>query len=137
MATTSTRRRKFFSGRLQRQAGIAPGAAIHGTARLGRRTKDLVKRLGPADIAVISHTNIDRIAAEELIATGVRVVLNAAESTNGRYPNAGPLLLTQAGVRLIDIPGTGLFDTIKDGDHVVATAKPGAAMMAGNPGICI
>ena len=61
--------------------------------RLGRRTKHLVKRLAPGDIAVIDHVNIDRIAAEELIATGVRAVINASPSSNGRYPNAGPLLL--------------------------------------------
>ena len=53
------------------QRGVR-GEAIHGTARLGRRTKDLVKRLRPGDVAVIDHLNIDRIAAEELIATGVR-----------------------------------------------------------------
>ena len=117
MAPIATRRR-FFSGRLQRQNEVQAGEAIHGTARLGRKTKDLVKRLGPADIAVINHTNIDRIAAEELIATGVRAVLNASESTNGRYPNSGPLLITQAGIRLIDVPGTGLFDKLKDGDPI-------------------
>ena len=59
-----------------RRNGATEGTAIHGTARLGRKTKDLVKRLGPGDIAVIDHTNIDRIAAEELIATGVRAVIN-------------------------------------------------------------
>ena len=118
MAPTATTRRRFFSGRLQRQQTVEPGAAIHGTARLGRKTKDLVKRLGPADIAVINHTNIDRVAAEELIATGVRAVLNASESTNGRYPNAGPLLITQAGIRLIDVPGMELFDKLKDGDPI-------------------
>ena len=74
-------------------------SAIEGTARLGRRTKHLVKRLVPGDVAVIDHVNIDRIAAEELIATGVGAVINASPSSNGRYPNAGPLLLAQAGVR--------------------------------------
>ena len=57
---------------------IATATAIRGTARLGRRTKELVKRLGPADIAVIDHRNLDRIAAEELIACGVRATLNAS-----------------------------------------------------------
>ena len=61
---------------------IATATAIHGIARLGRRTKDLVKRLGPADIAVIDHRNLDRIAAEELIACGVRATLNASRSSD-------------------------------------------------------
>ena len=49
-----------------------PVAPIDGRARLGRKTKDLVKRLGPGDIAVIDHADLDRIAAEDLVATGVR-----------------------------------------------------------------
>ena len=52
-----------------------------GTARLGGRTKHLVKRLQPGDVAVIDHVNVDRIAAEELIATGVAAVLNASPSS--------------------------------------------------------
>ncbi len=91
---------------------------IHGTARLGRKTKHLVKRLGPGDVAIIDHTNIDRIAAEELIATGVGAVINVSDSSNGRYPNSGPLLLTSAGVRLVDAPRTALFEQLKDGDPV-------------------
>jgi uncharacterized membrane-anchored protein len=110
---TASRRFGALLGR--RDAATADGA-IHGTARLGRKTKELVKRLGPADVAVIDHTNIDRIAAEELIATGVRAVLNASESSNGRYPNAGPLLLARAGIRLIDAPEAQLFERIRDGD---------------------
>ena len=85
-----------------------------------------MKKLGPGDIAVIDHTNIDRIAAEELISTGVRAVLNASQSSNGRYPNAGPLLLAQAGVRLIDAPGADLFDRIKNGDPL--TIEDGTVM---------
>ena len=46
---------------------------------------------------MIDHLNIDRIAAEELIASGVRAVLNASPSTDGRYPNTGPLMLVRAG----------------------------------------
>jgi uncharacterized membrane-anchored protein len=110
---TSTRR---LGALLNRRSEQPAGAAVYGTARLGRKTKDLVKKLGPGDIAVINHTNIDRIAAEELISTGVRAVLNASQSSNGRYPNAGPLLLARAGVLLIDAPGAELFDRIKDGD---------------------
>ena len=78
-----------------------------------------MKRLGPADVAIIHHADIDRIAAEELIATGVRAVVNVAPSTTGRYPNPGPLLLTRAGVRLVDAPGAPLFERLGDGDPVV------------------
>jgi uncharacterized membrane-anchored protein len=112
-----TRARVRFPSRDPRRA--APdGATLQGSARLGRRTKDLVKRLGPHDVAVIDHADIDRIAAEELVASGVRVVINCAPSSTGRYPNAGPLLLVRAGVRVIDAPGAPLFERLRDGEPV-------------------
>jgi uncharacterized membrane-anchored protein len=90
-----------------------------GTARLDRRTKRLVKRLGSNDIAIIDHQDLDRISAEELLESGVRVVVNVAASTTGTYPNAGPLALVRGGVRLIDAPGFDLFDEVKDGEQLV------------------
>jgi uncharacterized membrane-anchored protein len=89
-----------------------------GRARLGKRTKDLVKRLRPGDVAVIDHRDIDRMAAEDLIETGVKAVVNAAPSTTGRYPNAGPLLLARAGIQLVDAPEARLFESLSDGDLV-------------------
>jgi uncharacterized membrane-anchored protein len=100
---------------LSRRNGAPADEAIRGSARLGRRTKELVKRLRPGDIAVIDHVNIDRIAAEELIATGVGAVLNASPSSDGRYPNAGPLLLVRAGIALIDIEGEDPFELLAEG----------------------
>jgi uncharacterized membrane-anchored protein len=87
-----------------------------GTARLDRRTKHLVRRLGPDDIAIIDHTDLDRVSAEELLESGVRVVINVAQSQTGRFPNPGPLTLVRGGVRLIDAPGADLFDQVSDGD---------------------
>ncbi len=89
---------------------------LTGTARLGRRTKDLVKHLRADDIAIVDHADLDRVSAEELAETGVRVVVNVASSSTGRFPNPGPLELVRAGVRLIDAPGAPLFDEVSDGD---------------------
>jgi uncharacterized membrane-anchored protein len=89
-----------------------------GRARLGRRTKNLVAHLGPDDVAIIDHQDIDRVSAEELLESGVRVVVNVARSQTGRFPNPGPLLLVRGGVRLIDAPGAPLFDELSDGDDV-------------------
>jgi uncharacterized membrane-anchored protein len=119
MATVSRRR---FPALLSRRNGATAGEAIQGTARLGRRTKDLVKRLHPGDVAVVDHVNIDRIAAEELIATGVRAVVNASQSSDGRYPNAGPLLLARAGVTLIDVDVADPFALLDDGAEVTIAA---------------
>ncbi|CAN5313987.1 putative cytokinetic ring protein SteA [soil metagenome] len=90
-----------------------------GTARLDRRTKHLVKRLGPDAIAIIDHTDLDRVSAEELAESGVRIVFNVADSASGRYPNPGPLALVRAGVVLIDVPGAELFDEVDDGEALV------------------
>jgi len=117
---TSSRLR--FPALLSRRNGVSAGEAIHGTARLGRRTKDLVKRLRPGDVAVVDHVNIDRIAAEELIATGVCAVVNASRSSDGRYPNAGPLLLVRAGVALIDAVEGDPFELFDDGTELSIVA---------------
>ena len=61
-----------------------------GTARLDRRTKHLVRRLGPDDIAIIDHTDLDRVSAEELLESGVRVVVNVAQSQTGPLPESRP-----------------------------------------------
>ncbi|HEX6116923.1 MAG TPA: putative cytokinetic ring protein SteA [Solirubrobacterales bacterium] len=110
-------RRRLFRARRQREAEA--GAAVHGIARLGKRTKDLVKRLRPGDIAIIDHADLDPMAAEDLAASGVRAVVNVAESTTGRYPNAGPLVLVEAGVRLVDVDDADLFEELDDGAPIV------------------
>jgi uncharacterized membrane-anchored protein len=86
------------------------------TARVDRRTKDLVKRIEPGEIAVIDHRDIDRVAAESLIRAGVAAVVNAAQSISGRYPNRGPLLIVEAGIPLIDEVGPELLWLVTDGD---------------------
>jgi uncharacterized membrane-anchored protein len=96
-----------------------PIAPISGTARLGRRTKELVRRLKPGDIAVIDHRDLDQVAAEDLLAHGVSAVVNVANSSTGRFPNTGPLILARAGVRLVDAPAAPLFEELTDGDPIV------------------
>jgi uncharacterized membrane-anchored protein len=89
---------------------------LTGHAKLDRRTKNLVKRLCADDIAIIDHTDLDRVVAEELAESGVRVVVNIAQSQSGRFPNPGPLALVRAGVRLIEVPGGDLFDVVDEGE---------------------
>ena len=89
-----------------------------GIARLDRRTKNLVKRLGPGDVAFVDHADMDRVSAESIVETGCEVVVNAAASISGAYPNVGPLLLVHAGVRLIDAAGEGVFEEVREGQQV-------------------
>src|SRR3954452_1211618 len=86
---------------LRRTRTAEPGT-FSGIARLDRRTKRLVGRLRPGDIAVIDHVDIDRVAADSLVAVGVAAVLNVKPSISGRYPNLGPEVLIQAGIVLVD-----------------------------------
>ena len=89
-----------------------------GCARVGKRTKDLTKRLQPGDIAVIDHADLDRVAADGLIDAEVVAVVNASSSITGRYPNGGPLRLVRAGVVLVDDVGSSIMDAVVDGQPV-------------------
>ncbi|MER7169397.1 putative cytokinetic ring protein SteA [Micromonospora sp. NPDC000207] len=102
---------------LRRARNVEPGRVL-GTARLDRRTKRLVGRLRPGDIAVIDHVDVDRVAADSLVAVGVAAVLNAKPSVSGRYPNLGPEVLVSAGIPLLDDLGEGVFERIREGDVV-------------------
>lgn len=89
-----------------------------GPAKLDKRTKRLTRRLRPGDIAIIDHSDIDRVSAEELVDSGARVVVNCSPSQTGRFPNPGPLLLVREGVELIDVPGNDLFEKVHEGDLI-------------------
>lgn len=94
--------------------GAHPQQGVTGTAKVDRRTKDLTKRLRPGDIAVIDHLDIDRVAAEALVAAQPAAVLNAAKSISGRYPNLGPSILVEAGVVLVDDLGADIM-SVREG----------------------
>ena len=93
-------------------------SAVTGFAQVDRRTKNLVKRLQPRDIAVVNHDDLDRVAAENLVRAKVSAVVNAGRFMTGRYPNTGPLLLAAAGIALIDEAGPEVMEAITDGDLV-------------------
>src|SRR5918999_1420317 len=107
-----------------------------GKARLDKRTKRLVHRLGPDDIAIIDQEDIDRVSAEELLESGVRVVFNVAPSATGRYPAVGPIELVRGGVRLIDVPGGELFEEGREGEELVVRGsslfRNGTRLVAGH-----
>ena len=96
---------------------------LGGVARVDSRTKNLVKRLRPGEVAVIDHEDIDRVAAESLVEIRPAAVLNAAKSTSGRYPNLGPQILVEAGIPVVDNLGSGIMD-IRDG-HTLKITQDG------------
>ena len=88
------------------------------TARLDRRTKNLIKRLKPGDIAIIDHVDLDRVAADALVRSQVKAVINVAPSISGRYPNQGPQVLIDAGIPLVDDVGPDVFDLVREGQQI-------------------
>ncbi|HYU03714.1 MAG TPA: putative cytokinetic ring protein SteA [Jatrophihabitantaceae bacterium] len=106
---------KLATLRRMRSDGLA---GVSGVARLDRRTKRLVGRLNPGDIAIIDHVDLDRVAAESLVAAKVGAVVNAQPSISGRYPNLGPDLLVASGVPLLDNVGNEIFAAVKEGMRV-------------------
>jgi len=116
--------------RAQRTKGRAREAVeLTGRARLDRRTKHLVRRLTGDDVAIIDHADLDRVSAEELVESGVRVVVNVSPSSSGKYPNRGPLTLLRGGVRLVDAPGAPLFEQLSEGEWV--TVRGGSILRNG------
>jgi len=120
---------------LRRRADALPG--VSGVARLDRRTNRLVGRLNPGDIAIIDHVDLDRVAAQALVAAKVSAVINAQPSISGRYPNLGPDLIVTSGIPLLDNAGSEIFAGVKEGtkirldgdsvyvgDQIVATGTP-------------
>jgi uncharacterized membrane-anchored protein len=78
-----------------------------------RRTKNLLRRVQPGEVAVIDHEDLDRVSAEGLAEKGVAAVVNASRSISGRYPNLGPLILIERGIPLIDGVGTLLMAKVR------------------------
>ena len=100
------------------QPSVGSGPEVAGLARVDRRTKELLRRIRPGEIAVIDHQDLDRIAAEGLVAAQVGAVVNASPSASGRYPNVGPLLIVGAGIPLLDGCGPATLEAITDGSRV-------------------
>lgn len=98
-----------------------PVGSVSGTARVDERTKRLVTRLRPGDVAVIDHEDIDVVAAESLVAAQPAAVLNAAASSSGRYANEGPLVLLREGITLVDHLGRGVMDAVREGEVVTVS----------------
>lgn len=98
--------------------GSGRTSPLQGVARKGRRTKDLIKRLKPGDIALIDHVDIDSIAASGLVEARVAAVIDSAPPISGKYPNRGPLAIVAADIPLFQLRDRNLFDSVADGKRL-------------------
>src|SRR5690606_11341121 len=96
-------------------AAVPDGPSVQGPVRVDSRTKSLTKRLAAGDIAVINHEDIDQVSACALVACRPAVVINAAASISGAYPNLGPKILLEAGIPLIDRAGEAVLTQVTGG----------------------
>jgi uncharacterized membrane-anchored protein len=90
---------------------IAAGRAV-----VDIKTKNLLKRIKPGQVAVINHKDIDELAAEEMIKNKVKAVVNFEPSISGTFLNYGPKILCDYGIPIVDVEGE--FRGIKEGDLV-------------------
>lgn len=97
-------------------AGPGVESSVEAVLRLDKKTKNLVKRLKPGEIALIDHTDIDWVSAESLIECRPSFVVNASCSITGKYPNLGPLMIVASGIVIIDEVGGRVFDSLSEGD---------------------
>ncbi len=87
-----------------------------GRLRKDRRTKILVQRLRPGEIALVAHADMDCLAAEALIRCGTRVVLNTEPFSRGIFPPFPVELLLKEGVYLLERVTPALFDQVAEGE---------------------
>ncbi len=92
---------------------------IRGKVVLDKKTKNLVKRINPNEIAVIDHLDLDQVASEALVGKHIKAIFNLSSSITGKYPNYGPLTVLEADIPLIDIQLGDLFSSLNEGEEVI------------------
>lgn len=91
---------------------------IQGRCRVDRRTKNLIQRLRPNEIAIIDHIDLDEIAADSLLKKRIKALINVAPSLSGRYPALGTSKLLASGIPIIDHVGSQILAAVQDGTYV-------------------
>ena len=114
-----------------RQRPLLDQPGVVGTARVDRRTRTLVARLRPGDVAVLDHVDLDGAIAQALVDAEVGAVVNAAPMISGRFPNLGPTVLLGAGIPVVDGIGVDGLAAIPDGSTV--RVHDGTVLLDGRP----
>lgn len=114
-----------------RQRPLLDQPGVVGTARVDRRTRTLVARLRPGDVAVLDHVDLDGASAQALVDAEVGAVVNAAPMISGRFPNLGPTVLLGAGIPVVDGIGVDGLAAIPDGGTV--RVHDGTVLLDGRP----
>ena len=91
---------------------------IKGTVKKDRVTKNLTNRLNAGDIAIISHRDLDEIAAISLAEKKISCVINTEETISGKYPNRGPAILMEKHIPIFEVIDKNALDNINEDDII-------------------
>lgn len=94
-----------------------------GRLRKDRRTKLLVQRLRPGEIALVEHADMDQLAAESLIRCGAKVVLNVQPFCRGIFPPLSVEMLLKQGVHLLEHVNPTLFELVAEGEVIAVQGE--------------
>jgi len=91
---------------------------IKGIIKKDKKTKNLVNRLQHRDIAIISHKDLDEIAAISLAEKKVSCIINTEKTISGKYPNRGPSVLMEKNIPIFEVDNNEIFNSLKEGDEI-------------------
>lgn len=91
---------------------------IEGIVKKDKVTKNLINRLNSKDIAIISHRDLDEIAAISLMEKKVSCVINTEQTISGKYPNRGPEILLEKGIPIFEVDEEINLDRIIEGQII-------------------
>lgn len=91
---------------------------IKAQVKRDRVTKNLTKRLNPGDLALISHRDLDEVAAMTLVERGIAGIINTDRTISGKYPNRGPEILMKNGIPIFEVEGLEAVEKIREGDLI-------------------
>ena len=81
--------------------------------RIAHRTKVTAPSVLPGEVVVISHPDLDAVAAESLVRARPSAVINCAPFVTGKYPNQGPDILLGAGIPIFEAD-VNILDVVVD-----------------------
>jgi len=96
---------------------------ITGPIKKDYLTKILCKRLMPGDIALISHKDLDELAAQDLAEKNIKAVINTHDIFSGEYPAQGTKYLLDKGIFVLDNVGDEIFSLLEENDLVTISGN--------------
>lgn len=104
---------------------------VTGTVRAGRVTKEVLRRARPGDVLIVSHRDLDGLAADGIIRAGAGAVINTCPSISGRYPAQGALRLFEASIPVLDVAPGPWQRRLREGETVTVDPATGCVFHQG------